>query len=975
MRNGRLLLLWLLPVLLCCTTLSPLMLSSQAQALPAGATPAAANLYADYRDIPGVTAEEIAAIERIKAASSSLELASLLSTEAFTEDGGSVQGYLALLCTQFSDLFGVPFVPKIYTQTGDDAEAVPTHDFVYNLSPSLALRNVLHQTGPVIRRTVNIYRLRDAVPVESIARRRLPRYGFLRSDTIARNVETLSPMPFEAVLAADYDALVQLLYDESIDAFFVQSAMETAFEKYPAIVSDRFLPLIYQPTCLYTGKPELAPFVSVMEKYLGNGGREELVALYDSGTHQYRLHKFFSQLTASEKDYVNTHINTGAPIYFAASFDDYPTCFYNKEAQEYQGIAIDILAEISALTGLVFEPYNQVGDDWYKLLGNLENGDVSFVVELLFTSARAKTYLWTDEPYNADNYALLSLIDTPDISISDIPDSRVGLILETAYSDIFFSWFPDHRHTVSFDNYDDAFTALEAGDVDFVMGSECLLLNISNYLERVGFKANIIFDYVSESAFGFHSSEVLLRSVISKAQGLVDVQDISSRWGLRTFDYRQKLTKAQFPYLVGAGVLSVIVIALLITLFFINKNINKQLETTVRQRTAELERQTEAAKVASMAKSAFLGRMSHELRTPLNAVLGMAQVARQNMDKSDRAQQPLSEISTASNHLLQLLNDVLDMSQIDAGRLELSFDAFPLKPALSDLKTHAAHLCADKGLTFICNTDDLPTLTVTGDQVRLKQILLNLLSNAVKFTPAGGTVRFLADCQITKETATLSFRVADNGIGIPEEQMANLFQAFEQANSSIATHFGGMGLGLSIAQELVRKMGGQIAVESAVGVGTAFSFAISLPIQPEAPAAIAPEDYDFSGKRLLVVDDIEINRIILTELLSDTHVQIEEAANGAEALRMFAESPLSYYDLIFMDIQMPVMDGHEATRAIRLLDRADAKAVFIVAVTANSYPEDVAKAQAAGMNEHMAKPVDAEAVRLILREKLLPLIQ
>ena len=972
----RLFILWgLLPFLLFSALMAPL--ATMAAASPSQAP--AALRYASFEDIPDVTAEEILAVEQMRAAGRSLPVSALLSTEAFWQEDGSVGGYVALLCQRLSDLFGIAFVPQVYTADAPEAfTTAPGDGFAYCPVPSLALRNSLYQTGPVTERTINIFRLKDAIPVESIARRRLPRYGFLQDSDISRLVSTRSAFPFETVLAADWDELSRLLTDESIDAFFAESSAETAFEGQSSLISNLFLPLTYLPTCLLTDDPELTSIISIIQKYLNHGGREELAALYDQGAQDYRRYKFFSQLTGAERSYLADRAATGQPVYFAASFDDYPTCFYNQEASAYQGIAIDILEEIESLSGLTFVPYNQVGDYWYKLLRFLEEGEASFAVELLFTSVRAQSFIWTDQPYNADNYALLSLIDTPDIDISQIPNSRVGLILETAFSDIFFAWFPDHKRTISFANYEDAFSALEAGDVDFVMGSEGLLLNISNYLERVGFKANIIFDYVSESAFGFHSSETVLRSVMSKAQDLVDVRDISARWSLRTFDYRQKLSRAQVPYLVGAGVLAVIVIALLVALYIINKNANKQLEKTVQLRTAELERQTNTAQIASRAKSVFLGRMSHELRTPLNAVLGMAQIARQNIDTDNRAHQSIGEVITASTHLLDLLNDVLDMSQIEVGRLELTPEPFLIKAAMLETEAHIARLCAEKGLTFAGNADHLPELSVIGDKARLKQILLNLLNNAVKFTELGGQVDFEVACALTAETAALSFVVRDTGIGITPEQISDLFVAFEQASSTITQQYGGMGLGLSIAQELARKMDSCLAVESQVGVGTSISFTVALPLEPVQAAPPADMDaldnLDFSGKHLLVADDIELNRIILVELLSDTGVVIDEAADGAEALAMFEESPPGYYSLIFMDIQMPHLDGHEATRAIRALERADAQSVVIVAVTANSYPEDVEKAMAAGMNGHMAKPIDADAVRLVLREKLRPLI-
>jgi signal transduction histidine kinase/CheY-like chemotaxis protein len=401
---------------------------------------------------------------------------------------------------------------------------------------------------------------------------------------------------------------------------------------------------------------------------------------------------------------------------------------------------------------------------------------------------------------------------------------------------------------------------------------------------------------------------------------------------------------------------------------------NDELEATVHERTRELEEQTAAAQVASRAKSEFLARMSHEIRTPLNAIIGMSKIARKSSTDPGKTLSSLDEIETASSHLLDLLNDVLDMSKIESGKFVLSHEIFPLVKTMEEVVNLISLRCQDKNINFKADYSGIPPASVFGDKLRLKQVLINLLGNAVKFTPEGGKIDFFLENKgESAEGIAVAFTVADNGIGMTGDQVSRLFAAFEQADNSIALRYGGTGLGLAISQNLVGMMGGEITVKSRKGEGSVFNFTLNLEKSGEqAEPRIAGEKGlpDLKGRRILLVEDIEINRIIMIELLSDTHLTIDEALDGKDALEKFAASPAGHYHLIFMDVQMPNMDGYEATRQIRALPREDAKTVPIIAMTANAYQEDINRALESGMNGHLAKPIDLDAVSRILREKL-----
>ena len=378
------------------------------------------------------------------------------------------------------------------------------------------------------------------------------------------------------------------------------------------------------------------------------------------------------------------------------------------------------------------------------------------------------------------------------------------------------------------------------------------------------------------------------------------------------------------------------------------------------------------AEHASSAKSGFLANMSHEMRTPLNAIIGMTAVGKNSQDLGYK-EYSLTKIEEASKHLLGVINDVLDYSKIEAGKLELNNSEFCFEKMIKKVCDVVAFRAAEKQQTFTVQVDaNIPQLLI-GDEQHVSQVVANLLSNAVKFTPDMGAITLSARSAGEKEGVhQIRVDVTDTGIGIAGEQKARVFRSFEQADNKITKRFGGTGLGLAISKNIIESMGGAIMFESEPGKGSTFSFTapfrLSAAQTKTAPAAKAPgpdgdstRSDDFSGRHLLLVDDVEINREIVMALLEPTNIAIDCAENGAAALKMFSENPAKY-DIIFMDVQMPEMDGYQATRSIRALKDAAATTVPIIAMTANVFKEDIERSLAAGMNDHLGKPLDLSEI-------------
>lgn len=386
----------------------------------------------------------------------------------------------------------------------------------------------------------------------------------------------------------------------------------------------------------------------------------------------------------------------------------------------------------------------------------------------------------------------------------------------------------------------------------------------------------------------------------------------------------------------------------------------------------------DAANRANNAKSDFLSRMSHDIRTPMNAIIGMTAIATAHIDDKERVQDSLGKIDASSRHLLGLINEVLDMSRIESGKISLNEDYFNLPELINNLLVMVQPQIKKHKHNLQVHIFDIEHEDVIGDSLRLQQAFVNIMGNAVKYTPDNGNISLTVkeSPSHNKSTGYYEFIFEDDGIGMPAEYIERIFEPFSRVEDVRTSKIQGTGLGMAITQNIIHMMDGEIIVESEEGKGSKFTITLFLKLQDKhntltdgslpSPVPVA----DYADKRLLLVEDNEINREIAIEILGMTGIQIEEAHNGEEAVHKFSASEPGYYNVILMDVQMPVMNGYEATAAIRSLDRQDARTIPVIAMTANAFAEDIADSKNAGMDEHLAKPMDVTKLNEILKKYL-----
>ena len=445
-------------------------------------------------------------------------------------------------------------------------------------------------------------------------------------------------------------------------------------------------------------------------------------------------------------------------------------------------------------------------------------------------------------------------------------------------------------------------------------------------------------------------------------------------------EYRAKLKNGSYHWFHAAGRVSRRSNGTPISMIgvFIDINNQKEMEAQLEQQQATLRDAFVTAQQASAAKSTFLNNMSHDIRTPLNAILGFSNLAQAHLDDRKQLENYIGKISTAGRHLLELVNDVLDMSRIESGKVKIDTAPVRISSLVKDVETIVNESARGKGLSLTIDTSNVVDDFVSCDRLRLNQVLLNLIGNAIKFTPEGGSVSLSVKQKGPAENHVASYDliVEDTGIGMSPEFLKHVFEPFEREKNSMVSGIQGSGLGLAICRNIVNMMDGSITVESELGKGSKFTISLSLGV--EEATAFEKEHAnvehsvtkDFKGLKVLLVEDNELNAEIAQNILQEAGFIVDTVNDGSLAVERIRTAELGQYDVILMDVQMPIMDGYEATRKIREMRRSGISSLPIIAVTANAFEEDRLQALQAGMDGHVCKPIEIPKLMSTLKSIL-----
>ena len=546
--------------------------------------------FSSYREVPGITEEEIRAIEAVREEFDSFIFKVVHSTESFIDTNGEVAGWLSLFCDWLTEFFDIPFVPQI-AEWEEYLESLTRFDadFTGYVLPSDEWQGISHFTRhPIATLNMQFFRLYNSIPLETIAQSRLPRYGYIEgtnhADLVARSI---GRNEFEAIAVRNIYEAYEKLGSNEIDAFVQLNSAEIYFDSFGDVVSKDLFPLITLPVVFATLNPQLESFITTVDKALANGMVPYLTDLYNQGHLDYLRNRFYNSLTDEEREFIQNN----PVLQYLAVFDNYPISFYNEHENEWQGITFDVLAAIERITDLSYEVALPPETLPQVLLDKLAFDDGPYIANLLRTPQRENFYIWTNTPFNTDRYALISRDDLPLINIREIPQLRVGITGHTAYEVMFRRWFPEHRNIILYDNFLDPFSGLTSGEVDVVIASQNMLLMMTHYYEQTGYKLNYVFDFPHESYFGFGKHNTVLQSIFSKALILIDTDEISNQWERRVFDYQSRLAQEQRPWIFGVFILFLCIILLVVILFTRSRRASKRLEAIVHERTEELKQQ------------------------------------------------------------------------------------------------------------------------------------------------------------------------------------------------------------------------------------------------------------------------------------------------------------------------------------------------------------------------------------------------
>lgn len=651
-----------------------------------------------------------------------------------------------------------------------------------------------------------------------------------------------------------------------------------------------------------------------------------------------------------------------APVLRVAVNDDFcPMSFYDADGN-LSGLDVELITMVANQLGMRLE---FECSDWMTCRQNLEEGKADVILGLeIFSNMQ---HVLKTVPVTTDQLNIYgkNKID----SMGSLANKKVAVMARS----VIMTTFDLQCEYVEYSTNSEILEAVEKGDVDYGI---CHAAVAEKIIEKDDL--NVVPSLTimnSFPAFGVREDQEELRDQINTIlkyyanQGTL--ASLENKWIVnysrnRSIGYVMEQNKVFYT----AYLITWLFVMFLLAILKADYSKQQRYIATLLEYQSKLEKSSQEVMRANQAKSDFLSHMSHDIRTPINGVMGMVEVIKKNRSDQDKVDECLDKIQKASGHLLTLLNDVLDMSKLESGKIQLEQIPFELKKELKELQAITETQAEEKGLTVYYDMTGIQHNELIGSPLHMRRVLLNLISNAVKYNKKDGEIHLTArELMQNDKTALIEFKVADNGIGMSESFIENeLFQPFIQGEAGARTKYQGTGLGMSIVQRIVREMAGSIRVESKEGEGTTFTVTLPFTIDrsENVPETTTEQKSDISGMKILVVEDNDLNLEIAQFMLEEDGAVVEIARDGLQAVEAFKNSREGELDAILMDIMMPNMDGIEATKTIRGLDRADAKSIPIIAMTANAFVEDMRKTKEAGMNEHLTKPVDGEKLLQVL---------
>jgi len=1120
-----------------------------------------------YIDIPGITEEEISAIETIKSSRRNFSFGATLSSETFLQSDGSPSGFTPLLAEYLSGLFDIPFTLEIFNW--DDALGGFENydiDFMIGLTPTEERRKKYFMTSPIAERALLVFVKEGVKNILNTNDLNDLKVGFFEETITGQSVrQTYPDLNFETIMIDDVPHAAQMLWAGEVDAVIVDEPIDYEFNIHGNITGLNILPLVYTPISFSTANPGLTAVVSVVDKYIISGGLDKLHSLYTQGEKNYSKFMLESSLTEKEKKYIAVLKEFGIKVPVAKDPDNYPLCFYDKKVNNFHGIAVDIMDEVSRLTGIEFETVTDKNSTKAEILEILKTGKAAFNAELVHTEVRENDFLFPETPYFTSNFALLSKMEYPDLRIFQVSGARVGTVIGTASAEMYELLIPGSSGYIEYHTRNEALNALEKGKIDLFLTTDYMLLYQTHFREKTGYKINIIINsVVHRSFFGFNKNEEILCSIIEKAYQRINTDRIVSKWTNRVYDYSKKIATNTLLYMsIFTAILSVLLV-FLVRLLVKNKKmiteINRQnkLLNTVNQissillepepvqeqhhgnfsqfeetihaamgvmteavgvdriciwinshdmervhfilvfelergifraqakngalapdtyfdehpawgeaftkgnclnslvrdmapvdrvaleqrniksllvvpvfihnslygyvgfdhcskerifsdseililrsgsrmllnavirneMTSQLKIAKEQAEQSNRSKSIFLSHMSHEIRTPMNAILGVAEIQLQKEMFSQETTESFEKIYESGDLLLNIINDILDLSKIESGKLELIPVIYDI-PSLINDTVQINHLRYEsKPIEFVLSIDNNIPFELIGDVLRIKQILNNLLSNAFKYTDKGKIEFFISvetndsSQQLRPDDVIIIFKIKDSGQGMTDEQLTRIFDEYTRFNLDTNRTTVGAGLGMSITKRLVDLMKGSIDIVSSPGIGSVFT--VCIPQKRHGTDVCSEElinrlkNFSFHNTTILkkvqfireympygsvlVVDDVESNIYVARGMLIPYGLKVDTATSGFSAIEKIRKG--GSYDIIFMDHMMPKMDGIETVKRIREMGYT----LPIIALTANALIGRAKMFLQSGFDAFLSKPIDSRELNYVLLE-------